>query len=120
MHSPVLTGPGHDGPMAASVAHAKFLFTDINPENVVPVSIDDLVVDGEPRQLLRDPHPDYAGAWAYEGMDGDSYVYRELLEDTVTPAGGPGYTDLDPAGDDRLAAERGEVPPAAESRRRES
>ena len=102
------------GLMAASVPHAKFLFTDINPDSVVPVSIDDLLADGEPRALLRDPHPDSAGAWAYEGMDGDSYVYRELLEDTVTGAGGPGYTDLAPAGDDRLAAEEGVLPPAAE------
>jgi hypothetical protein len=100
--------------MAATVPHAKFLFTDINPESVVPVSIDDLLVDGEPPTVLRDPHPDYQGEWRYEGMDGDSYVYREQLEDTVTGAGGRGYTDLAPAGDDRLAAEEGVVPPAAE------
>ena len=102
---------GHDGPMAASVAHAKFLFTDINPDDVVPVSIDDLLDGGEPRQLLRDPHPDYPGAWQYEGRDGDSYVYRELLENTVI--GAQGYRGVTPAADE-APAPAGETPPLSD------
>ena len=102
---------GHDGPVAASVAHAKFLFTDINPEDVVPVSIDDLVAGGEAPQILRDPHPDYPGEWQYEGMDGDSYVYRELLENTVV--GAQGYRGQAPA-DDELPAAAGETPPLSD------
>lgn len=97
--------------MAASVPHAKFLFTDINPTDVVPVSIDDLLADGEPRRLLRDPHPDYPGAWAYEGMDGDSYVYREQLENTVI--GAQGYRGVAPAHDEAPAA-AGETPPLSD------
>ena len=34
------------------------------------------------------PVMSHAGAWRYDGMDGDSYVYRELLENTVVGAGG--------------------------------
>ena len=97
--------------MAASVPHAKFLFTDINPADVVPVSIDDLLVGGEPPQLLRDPHPDYPGAWQYEGRDGDSYVYRELLENTVI--GSQGYRGVDPDHDDAPAF-AGETPPLSD------
>ena len=103
--------------MAASVPHAKFLFTDIDPDTVVRVSIDDLLDGGEPRALLRDPHPDYPGVWEYEGIDGESYVYREQLEDTLTGAGGRGSTDLAAAGDDPQAAEHPVLPPAAERAR---
>jgi hypothetical protein len=99
--------------MAASVPHAKFLFTDLNPHEVVPVSIDDLLVDGKPRPLLRDPHPDFPGAWRYEGMDGDSYVYRELLENTVI--GSQGYRGATPAADD-APAPAGENPPLSDER----
>jgi hypothetical protein len=95
----------------ASVAHAKFLFTDMNPDSVVPVSIDDLVGDGDPPQILIDPHPDYSGEWRYEGMDGDSYVYRELLENTVV--GAQGYRGAAPAQDD-LPATAGETPPLSD------
>jgi hypothetical protein len=97
--------------MAASVPHAKFLFTDINPRNVQPVSIDDLLVDGRPRELLRDPHPDFPGAWRFEGMDGDSYVYRELLENTVV--GMQGYRGESPAHDE-APAPAGETPPLSD------
>ena len=93
--------------MAAPVAHAKFLFTDINPQEVVPISIDDLLVDGEPPQLLRNPHPDYQGEWRYVGMDGDSYVYREQLENTVV--GAQGYRGQEPA-DDEAPAPAGDGP----------
>jgi hypothetical protein len=92
----------------APVAHAKFLFTDINPETVVPVSVDDLITGGEPPQLLRDPHPDYPGEWRYEGMDGDTYVYREQLENTVV--GAQGYRGQSPA-QDEAAVPTGETSP---------
>jgi hypothetical protein len=111
MHSPGCPLHGHDGRMATTVPHAKFLFTDLNPADVVPVSIDDLLTDGEPRQLLRDPHPDYPGAWRYEGMDGDSYVYRELLENTVV--GAQGYSGQS-ADEDGTPARAGETPPLSD------
>jgi hypothetical protein len=95
----------------ASVATAKFLFTDINPDTVVPISIDDLLVGGEPPRLLRDPHPDYPGEWQYEGMDGDSYVYRELLENTVV--GAQGYSGQSPA-EDEVPAAAGATPPLSD------
>jgi hypothetical protein len=98
--------------MAHTVPHAKFLFTDINPEHVVPVSIDDLLVAGEPRRILRDPHPDYPGEWEYAGMDGDSYVYRELdVENTVI--GAQGYRGVAPAADE-APAPAGENPPLSD------
>jgi hypothetical protein len=97
--------------MAATVPHAKFLFTDINPEHVQPISIDDLLVDGSPRPLLRDPHPDFPGAWRFEGMDGDSYVYRELLENTVI--GAQGYRGEAPAADEAPAV-AGANPPLSD------
>ncbi len=81
----------------SDITSAKFLFTDINPDTVVPVSVPVLEETTSPPELLRDPTVDFPGSWQYVGTDGDHYVYRELLEDTSTSSAQPDPGDALPA-----------------------